>query len=431
MTTAPGMTSLYAALMIVPSGNTVFYNWCTVCNIALAPAGMRPMYAQPQPRLSTMRTSRSFVLVLSLLVLLLVYIGMRLLPDLGLGLAGNLAGVMLLCALGVLVPVGLMSASLRRQRWPQRLSWLGLVSMGLFSSLLVTTLARDVVSLMLLAVGALDASIAHISAAAVPLVALGVTGIGYVNARRVARIKKVDVPIRDLPAALHGYTIAQLSDIHVGPTIGRAYLNAIVTKVNGLGADVIAITGDLVDGSVQRLAGHTEPLARLKADDGVFFVTGNHEYYSGAEEWIAEVRRLGLRVLMNEHVVRRRGAASLMIAGVADYTAHIFHPSHRSDPRRAAAGAPSDIDVRVLLAHQPRSAPDAAAAGFDLQLSGHTHGGQFFPWNLFVPLQQPFVAGLHRVRDMWIYTSRGTGYWGPPKRFGAPSEITLVRLVPA
>ncbi len=264
-----------------------------------------------------------------------------------------------------------------------------------------------------------------------PIVALAVTVVGYVNARRVAGVVRVDVPIRDLPAELDGYAIAQFSDIHVGPTIKRAYLSAIVDKVNGLGADAIAVTGDLVDGSVQRLAMHTEPLARLKGNDGVFFVTGNHEYYSGALEWIAEVRRLGLTVLMNEHVVRRRGNAALIIAGVADYTAHHFHPEHKSDPQRAVRGAPPDVGARVLLAHQPRSAPEAAAAGFDLQLSGHTHGGQFFPWNLFVPLQQSFAAGLNRVRDMWVYTSRGTGYWGPPKRFGAPSEITLVRLVRA
>lgn len=377
-----------------------------------------------------MRPSRSFVVVLSLLVLLLVYIGLRLLPDLGLTLAGNLAGTVALFVLGALVPVGLMSSSLRRRRWSGLVGWLGLLSMGLFSSLLVATLLRDLILLVLLPFGALSPELLHASALAVPLVALAVTAVGYVNARRVARVVRVDVPIRGLPAALDGYAIAQISDIHVGPTIKRPYLNAIVNKVNALRADAIAITGDLVDGSVQRLAVHTEPLARLKANDGVFFVTGNHEYYSGALEWIAEVRRLGLTVLMNEHVVRRRDDAALVIAGVPDFTAHHFHPEHKSDPQRAAHGAPPDAAARVLLAHQPRSAPEAAAAGFDLQLSGHTHGGQFFPWNLFVPLQQPFVAGLNRVRDMWVYTSRGTGYWGPPKRFGAPSEITLVRLVP-
>lgn len=378
-----------------------------------------------------MRASRSFIVVLSLLVLLLVYIGMRLVPDLGLGVAGNGVAVVLLALLGALVPVGLMSSSLRRRRWSDGLAWLGLLSMGLFSSLLVSTVLRDAVLLVLLPFGVLTPAIAHASALAVLLAALAVTVVGYVNARRVARVVRVEVPIRGLPAALEGYAIAQISDIHVGPTIKRAYLDAIVDRVNRLGADAIAITGDLVDGSVQRLAEHTAPLARLKADDGVFFVTGNHEYYSGAMEWIAEVRRLGLTVLMNEHVVRRRGDAALIIAGVADYTAHLFHPEHKSDPQRAARGAPPEVGVRVLLAHQPRTAPEAAAAGFDLQLSGHTHGGQFFPWNLFVPLQQPFVAGLNRVRDMWVYTSRGTGYWGPPKRFGAPSEITLVRLVAA
>lgn len=377
-----------------------------------------------------MRPSRSFVILLALLVLLQVYIGMRLLPDLMLGMAGNIAAVLALVLLTVLVPIGLMSASLRRRRWSGMVAWAGLLSMGFFSSLLVATLLRDLVLLGLMAAGALTPALGHGSALAVPVVAACVTLVGFVNARRVARVVKVDVPIAKLPPELHGYSIAQISDIHVGPTIQRAFLNAIVNKVNALGADAIAITGDLVDGSVQRLSLHTQPLARLAAPDGVYFVTGNHEYYSGAEEWIAEVRRLGVTVLLNQHVVRRRGAAALMIAGVADYTAHLFNPAHRSDPRAAAAGAPQDVDVRVLLAHQPRSAPEAAAAGFHLQLSGHTHGGQFFPWNLFVPLQQPFVAGLKRVRDMWVYTSRGTGYWGPPKRFGAPSEITLVRLVP-
>ncbi len=372
--------------------------------------------------------NRSFATILSLLVLLQVYIGMRLLPDLDGGLLLNMAGVLVLVVLTVLVPVGLMSASLRRRRWSERVSWLGLMSMGLFSSLLVTTLARDLVLLALRLTGLLSPEIVYGSAVAVPLLAAAVTLLGFVNARRLARVKLVDVPIANLPPALHGYAIAQVSDIHVGPTIKRPYLNAIVNRVNKLGADAIAITGDLVDGSVHRLSLHTQPLARLAAPDGVFFVTGNHEYYSGAEEWIAEVRRLGITVLLNQHVLRRRDDATVMIAGVADYSAHHFHPAHKSDAR-AAAGA-RDADVRILLAHQPRSAPEAAEAGFHLQLSGHTHGGQFFPWNLFVPLQQPFVAGLHRVRDMWVYISRGTGYWGPPKRFGAPSEITLVRLVP-
>jgi predicted MPP superfamily phosphohydrolase len=378
-----------------------------------------------------MSARRNLVLVLSLLVLLHVYIGVRLMPALGVGPGGMLAGTALLALSTVLVPVGLLSSSLRRRRWSEQLAWIGLLAMGLFSSLLVLTFVRELVLLGAAMAGEGSALLDHYSALAVPLLAFGVTFIGFVNARRVARVKRVDVPIEGLPEALHGYSIAQISDIHVGPTIKRPYLNAIVNRVNALEADAIAVTGDLVDGSVQRLGLHTQPLARLSAPDGAFFVTGNHEYYSGAEEWIVELRRLGLTVLLNQHVVRRRGGAALMIAGVADYSAHHFNPAHRSDPQLAAAGAPLDLAVKILLAHQPRSATAAEAAGFDLQLSGHTHGGQFFPWNLFVPLQQPFVAGLHRVRRLWVYTSRGTGYWGPPKRFGAPSEITLVRLVPA
>jgi predicted MPP superfamily phosphohydrolase len=201
--------------------------------------------------------------------------------------------------------------------------------------------------------------------------------------------------------------------------------------VNRLEPDLVAITGDLVDGSVPELRSHVAPLARLSSKHGSFFVTGNHEYYSGVLPWLVELKRLGIKVLHNEHVVIERGGAQLVLAGVPDYNAGHFDESHRSDPQQALAGAPQNAGARVLLAHQPRSAPAAAEAGFDLQLSGHTHGGQFLPWNFFVRFQQPFTAGLHRLGRMWVYVSRGTGYWGPPKRFGAPSEITELVLVAA
>jgi predicted MPP superfamily phosphohydrolase len=217
----------------------------------------------------------------------------------------------------------------------------------------------------------------------------------------------------------------------VGPTIKRRYLQSIVDRINALGADMVAVTGDLVDGPVHELAEHVAPLAGLASRHGTFFVTGNHEYYSGAHAWVVELRRLGLRVLMNEHVLLRHGEASLALAGVSDYGAHHFDEAHRSDPHAAIAGVPDEAPVRVLLAHQPRSAAAAAQAGFHLQLSGHTHGGQFLPWNFLVRVQQPFTAGLNRWQGLWVYTSRGTGYWGPPKRLGAPSEITHLRLVAA
>jgi predicted MPP superfamily phosphohydrolase len=388
---------------------------------------------------------------LTLLVTLLhAYIGLRLLPALATLTDAwpLLLAALLLSAATMPLPFIGARAGARRPALAHGWKWLGLLSMGWFSSIFVLTLVRDAGLLLawafaLIVGGSFDALGARSwSAAAVALVATLVTLIGFFNARRTASVVRVDVPIRDLPASLEGFTIAQLSDIHVGPTIRRGYIQRIVDAVNRLGADMVAITGDLVDGTVSELREHVAPLAGLRARHGTFVVTGNHEYYAGAHAWIDELRRLGLRVLLNEHVVLQtrnvKGAqtdeevldSALVVAGVTDYTAAHFDAAHASDPLRALHDAPPLVRTRLLLAHQPRSAPAAAEAGYQLQLSGHTHGGQFFPWNLFVPLQQPFTAGLHRLREMWVYTSRGTGYWGPPKRFGAPSEITLLRLVP-
>ena len=370
-------------------------------------------------------------------ILLHAYVGMRIVPALPGGPWPALIFTALLVLSAAAMPMSLLARRLRTQPWSDRLAWAGALAMGLFSSLFVLTLLRDLALLLAwiggsLVPGLAMPELAPLSAAAVVLLGAAVTVIGFVNARRTAAVVAVDIPITDLPAALHGFTIAQISDIHVGPTIKRAYMHRIVEAVNRLGADMVAVTGDLVDGSVHELAAHVAPLASLSSRHGTFFVTGNHEYYSGAHAWVLELRRLGVQVLMNEHVVLRHDEARLLVAGVTDYGAHHFDETHRSDPQRSLHGAPADVTlVKVLLAHQPRSATAASAAGFDLQLSGHTHGGQFLPWNWFVRLQQPFTAGLNRLQQLWVYTSRGTGYWGPPKRFGAPSEITHLRLVAA
>jgi len=369
-----------------------------------------------------------------ILLLLHAYVGWRLIPALDVAppLQWLLGGVLL--ASWLLMPMALLARRIRRQPLSDRLAWTGLLLMGLFSSLFVLTLLRDALWLPLWLASfwwPLPGWLAPASAAAVPALAALLTLWGLVNARRTAQVVRVDVPIASLPPALHGFSIAQISDVHVGATIKHGYLQAIVERINALGADMVAVTGDLVDGTVQELAHHLAPLAQLNSRHGTFFVTGNHEYYSGAHAWVDELRRLGLRVLMNEHVLLQHGDAALALAGVADFSAHHFDPSHRSDPHAAIAGVPDHAGVRVLLAHQPRSAAVAAQAGFHLQLSGHTHGGQFLPWTWFVRLQQPFTAGLNRWQDLWVYTSRGTGYWGPPKRLGAPSEITHLRLVAA
>jgi uncharacterized protein len=371
----------------------------------------------------------------ALLLLLHAYIGFRLLPDLPFGAVGVAPGIAVLAASAWLIPFGFHRQRAIAAGHSMRLMWAGLIAIGAFSTLLVLTLVRDVGMLAALGVAALlpgDVTLgllARWSAIAVPVATALLTLVGFFNARRVAAVRTVDVPIDALHPALHGFTIAQITDMHIGPTIGRDYVEAVVDVVNGLDADMVAITGDLVDGSVGQLTRHTAPLARLATRHGTYFVTGNHEYYSGAPAWVAELRRLGVRVLQNEHVVLDHDGAQIVIAGVTDHSAHHFDPSQRSDPALAVAGAPHA--AKVLLAHQPRSAFAAAPAGFDLQLSGHTHGGQFLPWNFFVRFQQPFTAGLDRLGRLWVYTSRGTGYWGPPKRLGAPSEITRLRLVPA
>jgi len=378
-----------------------------------------------------MRVSRRFLYALALLALFHVYIGLRLLPPLPVGPVGYAIGAFALLASCLLMPLALVARSARDEEWSDRLAWIGLTTMGLFSSLLVFTVLRDVVLLVArVFVSAAEMPVVvRITAIATIAMAILATLIGLFNARRLAAVVDVDVPVANLPPELHGFSIAQISDVHVGPTIKQKYVDAIVEAVNGLDADVIAVTGDVVDGSVRQLAAHVAPLSRLRSRHGTYFVTGNHEYYSGAQAWTSEFQRLGMRVLVNEHVVLTHREQQIVVAGVTDYSAHHFDPKNRSDPSVALQGAPASAAVKILLAHQPRSAAAAAAAGFDLQLSGHTHGGQFWPWNHFVRFQQPFTSGLNRLQDLWVYVSRGTGYWGPPKRFGAPSEITRIRLV--
>ena len=343
-----------------------------------------------------------------------------------------------------LMPAAFLARRKARTPLTISLAWAGFVCMGVFSTLCVLALVHELLLLPVLALHTWQPGLLSLdawrgnSAVAVLAATLAISLWGLVNALRTATVVRVDIPVPHLPEALHGFTMAQISDIHVGPTIRSRTLRRIVARVNGLQADLVAITGDLVDGSVGELQGHVRALGALNSTHGTFFVTGNHEYYSGAHGWITLLRSIGIRVLLNEHVVLHHASdtqdpepAVVVVAGVTDFSAHQFDESHRSDPARAIADAPAHAVFKLLLAHQPRSAPAAAQAGFDLQLSGHTHGGQFWPWNHFVRLQQPFTAGLHKLQDLWVYTSRGTGYWGPPKRFGAPSEITHLRLVRA
>ncbi|MER7106603.1 metallophosphoesterase [Streptomyces sp. NPDC000229] len=251
--------------------------------------------------------------------------------------------------------------------------------------------------------------------------ALGTVGYGTYGVLRGPRVTRVTVPLAKLARGAHGYRIAVVSDIHIGPILGRAHTQRIVEAINATQPDLVAVVGDLVDGSVENLGPAAEPLARLSARDGSFFVTGNHEYFSGAEEWVDHVRELGLRPLRNERVE----IAGFDLAGVND----VAGENYGDGPDFAAALGDRDrARAAVLLAHQPVVIHDAVAHGVDLQLSGHTHGGQLWPGNLLAELANPTVAGLERYGDTQLYVSRGAGAWGPPVRVGAPSDITLVEL---
>ncbi len=268
-------------------------------------------------------------------------------------------------------------------------------------------------------------TVARLFALAATVVGGGSSVVALRSGLAKVGVERVEVPLGRLPRALDGSSIVQLTDIHVGPTIRRDFVEQIVATTNALEPDVIAITGDLVDGSVEQLREHVAPLAQLRAKYGVFFVTGNHEYYSGAEEWCRELERLGLRVLRNERVSIGEGADSYDLAGVSDYSAGSFGDG--PDLARAVSGRDPTREL-VLLAHQPREVRRAREHGVGLQLSGHTHGGQLWPWRPFVLLQQPRIAGLAKLGETWVYVSRGTGYWGPPMRLASPAEITHVVL---
>lgn len=238
--------------------------------------------------------------------------------------------------------------------------------------------------------------------------AVGTVGYGTYGVLRGPRVKRVTVPLAKVPRAAHGYRIAVVSDIHLGPILGRAHSQRIVDTINATQPDLIAIVGDLVDGTVENLGSAAEPLAQLRARHGSFFVTGNHEYFSGADAWVDHVRELGLRPLRNERV---EIAAGFDLAGVDD----VAGESEGQGPDFAAALGDRDrAKASVLLAHQPIVIHDAVRHGVDLQLSGHTHGGQLWPGNYLADLANPTVAGLERYGDTQLYVSRGAGAWGPP-----------------
>ncbi len=341
----------------------------------------------------------------------------------------------------VLLAVSLPGVLILGRGYPQvarTLAWPAFIWMGVMFLLFVSFLSTDLVRLVVAAArrltgtGSIDAGrraiLARLTAAAVALFAFGAGAKALRSALGPLRIRKLRIRLDRLPAAQAGLSIVQLTDIHVGPTIGRTFIEDLVRQTNALAPDIVAITGDLVDGSVDQLRDAVAPLAALRARHGIFFVTGNHEYFSGAEEWLRELARIGIRVLQNERVTIGEGTDAFDLAGVDDRSAVRYGGLAPADAvARALAGRDPRREL-ILLAHQPRSLFDAAPFDVGLQLSGHTHAGQIWPFSYLVRLQQPFVAGLHRRGRSQIYVSSGTGYWGPPMRLGTTAEITHVTL---
>lgn len=297
------------------------------------------------------------------------------------------------------------------------------LSMAWVSFALVLTVARDLLLVLTLPAPLAPAHVL-VQEAGGPVIlgaSLVALALGALTALRGPRIEHVEIAVPGLHPDLDGYRIVQISDLHVGRTIRRRYVAHTVERAHALAPDLVALTGDMVDGTVERLAEHVEPLRAL-AGAASFFILGNHDCYSGAERWIAHFRGMGLRVLLNEHAVLRKGAARLLVGGVVD-------PAYAKLPPQISLPENMRVDFRLLLAHNPRLAPLGERAGFDLQLSGHTHAGQFFPWTLAVRLvHAPHVAGLSREGKMTVYVSAGTGTWGPPVRFGTSPELTLLTL---
>jgi predicted MPP superfamily phosphohydrolase len=320
------------------------------------------------------------------------------------------------------------------------LAWPGFMWLGMMFFLAVALFGTDLVRLADWIVGRASGQpifdptrrtlLARIFAGAALGAVSGMTAAAVRAARGRVGVKRIEIALDRLPAAADGMRIVQLCDMHVGGLLGQGFVEEVVRTTNQLSPDVIAVVGDLVDGSVEQLRPAIAPMGNLRARFGTFFVTGNHEYYSssGAGAWMRELERLGLRVLRNERVPVGGTEAGFDVAGVTDHHAERFP---EEGPGEDVAQAMRDRDPSravVLLAHQPVTVHEAAAHGVDLQLSGHTHGGQIWPWGALVRLQQPFVRGLHRIKDTQLYVSCGTGFWGPPMRLGAPAEITEIVL---
>lgn len=359
-----------------------------------------------------------------------VYLARMLLLDIDLPAPLERLGVIVLALLGASVVAQPIAERLVGPRRARALSWVASLWMGFAFVTMLLLLASG--TLTVLAGAALPADSDPVGAARlrggiVLLVALAVSARALRDGWRPPLVRRSEIELERWPSALDGFRIAQVSDVHIGPLLDRGFARDIVARVAALEPDLIVVTGDLVDGTVAHLRDDVAPLAELHAPHGVFFVTGNHDYYSGVDAWLAEVERLGIRPLRNERVLIETPRGAFELAGVNDRLGALFGPQHASDLDAALEGW-TRVRPLVLLAHDPTTFHEAWPRGVDLQISGHTHGGQIWPFGYLVRLAVGFVAGHYRRGGSQLWVSCGTGFWGPPMRLGAAPEITEIVL---
>jgi predicted MPP superfamily phosphohydrolase len=361
------------------------------------------------------------------------YIATRLLIDPGVGSPWRelgLAGIALLGLTLVLQPIlerSLRPPAARIVAWPASL-WMGFAFLILLQLLVSDALLWLGGSSAFAAAGPeAQADAVGARAAIVAAVALVAGAVALRGGLRPPSLVQVEIPLQRWPHELDGFRIAQISDIHIGPLLGRDFAAHLVERVNGLDADLVAVTGDLVDGGVRQLRDEVAPFEGLTARRGVFFVTGNHDHYSGAGDWAACASELGMQGLRNERVEIQQGGSVFDVVGVDDHRGDMLGREGGEDLDAALAGR-DPARPALLLAHDPSTFKRASQLGIDLQISGHTHGGQIWPFRWFVRLATPFVAGRYARGDAQLYVSRGTGFWGPPMRLFAPAEITEITL---
>lgn len=307
------------------------------------------------------------------------------------------------------------------------------VSLGMISSLVGLALLRDAVLLVMWAVFGAETfqKWQESTRGTIGFVFAGLmTLIGVVWAKRGLRIRHVKVPIRDLPPALEGFRIAQISDLHIGATIGRSYVQKVVRLVRSLDPDVTVLTGDIIDGPPDQVGPAVDLLGELPPKDQVFYVPGNHEYYWDLDRHLKAIEKLGIHVLLNRGRKLQHKDSSVWVGGVTDPAGQMRGPEHAPQVPKAFEGG-EDLDFKLLLSHRPHLVEEAARVGFHLQLSGHTHGGQFFPWTYVVRFAHRYFLGLMQFENTWIYVNPGTGSWGPPLRLGTTPEVTHLTLTKA